>query len=123
MTPRPTLSHQDGPNMSPDGPRVSQHGIRVYLRGVTGCVSSVVLGPGMMCPYVIGRDSWDRGGQESVVRPVFNSPQDLGEEALTERTRFRVETERPHDIVIVVVVVVVVVECYCFLINIIVVVV
>ena len=106
ITPRPTLSHQDGPNMSPDGPRVSQHGIRVYLRGVTGCVSSVVLGPGMMCPYVIGRDSWDRGGQESVVRPDFNSPQDLGEEALTERTRLTVETDFPDNIVIVVVAVV-----------------
>ena len=93
--------------------------------GVTGCVSSVVLGPGMMCPYVIGRDSWDRGGQESVVRPDFNSPQDLGEEALTERTRLTVETDFPDNLVIVVVVAVVavVVECYCFLINIIVVVV
>ena len=76
----------------------------------------------MMCPYVIGRDSWDRGGQESVVRPDFNSPQDLGEEALTERTRLTVETDFPDKLVIVVVVVVVVVvECYCFLINIIVV--
>ena len=74
---------------------------------------------GMMCPHDIGRDSWDRGGQESVVRPDFNSPQDLGEEALTERTPDLFETERPHDIVIVVVVV----ECCCFLINIIVVVV
>ena len=67
----------------------------------------------MMCPYVIGRDSWDRGGQESVVRPDFNSPQDLGEEALTERTRLTVETDFPQDLVIV--------ECCCFLINIIVV--
>ena len=56
----------------------------------------------MKCPDGIGRDSWDRGGQESVVRPDFNSPQDLGEEALTERTRLRFETERPHDIVAVV---------------------
>ena len=47
----------------------------------------------MLCPHEIGRDSWDRGGQESVVRPDLNSPQDLGEEALTERTRRRVETE------------------------------
>ena len=67
----------------------------------------------MMCPHDIG--------QESVVRPDLNPPQDLGEEALTERTRLTVETERPHDILIVVVVVVVVVECCCFLINIIVV--
>ena len=67
----------------------------------------------MMCPHDIGRDSWDRGGQESVVRPDFNSPQDLGEEALTERAPRRKETERPHDEVIVV-------EYYCFLINIIV---
>ena len=59
----------------------------------------------MMCPHDIGRDSWDRGGQESVVRPDFNSPQDLGEEALPERTPDLFETERPHDIVIVVVVV------------------
>ncbi len=47
----------------------------------------------MLCPHDIGRDSWDRGGQESVVD--CNSPQELGEEALTERTRLRVETERP----------------------------
>ena len=67
----------------------------------------------MMCPYIIGRDSWDRGGQESVVRPDFNSPQDLGEEALTERTRLTVETDFPDNLVIV--------ECCCFLINIIVV--
>ena len=65
----------------------------------------------MMCPYVIGRDSWDRGGQESVARPDFNSPQYLGEEALTERTRLTVETDFPQDLVI---------ECCCFLINIIV---
>ena len=73
----------------------------------------------MMCPHVIGRDSWDRGGQESVGRPDFNSPQDFGEEALTERTPDLFETDFPHNLVIVVVVV----ECYCFLINIIVVVV
>ena len=70
----------------------------------------------MMCPYVIGRDSWDRGGQESVGRPDFNSPQDLGEEALTERTPDLFETDLTHYVVIVV-------ECCCFLINIIVVVV
>ena len=75
-----------------------------------------------MCPHDIGRDSWDRGGQESVVRPDFNSPQDLGEEALTERTRLTVETDFPDNLVIVVVVVVVV-ECCFFLKNIIVVVV
>ena len=42
----------------------------------------------MLCPDDIGRDIWDRGGQESV--EFFNSPQELGEEALTERTRSRV---------------------------------
>ena len=68
----------------------------------------------MMCPHDIGRDSWDRGGQESVGRPDFNSPQDLGEEALTERTPDLFETDFPQDLVI---------ECCCFLINIIVVVV
>ena len=67
----------------------------------------------MLCPHDIGRDSWDRGGRESVVCPDYNSPQDLGEEALTERTDLFLETERPHDEVIVVVVV----ECYCFLKN------
>ena len=63
----------------------------------------------MWCLDGIGREIWDREGQESVVRPDFNSPQDLGEEALTEWTRLTVETERPRDIVIVVVVVAVVV--------------
>jgi hypothetical protein len=42
----------------------------------------------------------------------LETPQDLGEEALTESTRRRVETERPHDEMII--------ECYCFYINIIV---
>ena len=60
----------------------------------------------MWCLDGIGREIWDREGQESVVRPDFNSPQDLGEEALTEWTRLTVETERPRDIVLVVVVVV-----------------
>ena len=69
----------------------------------------------MWCLDGIGREIWDRGGQESVVRPDFNSPQDLGEEALTERTRLTVETDFPDNLVIVVV------ECCCFLINIIVV--
>ena len=40
----------------------------------------------MLCPDAIGRDSWDRGGQEYVVRPDLNSPHELGEKALTERT-------------------------------------
>ena len=62
----------------------------------------------MWCPHDIGREIWDREGQESVVRPDFNSPQDLGEEALTERTRLTVETDFPQDLVIVVVV-----ECCC----------
>ena len=66
----------------------------------------------MWCPHEIGRDSWDRGGQESVGRPDFNSPQELGEEALTERTPLGEGTERPQDEVIV--------EYYCFLKNIIV---
>ena len=56
----------------------------------------------MLCPDKIGRDSWDRGGQDSVV--FCNSPQELGEEALTERIPKRKETERPHDEIIVVVV-------------------
>jgi hypothetical protein len=32
----------------------------------------------MLCPHEIGLDSWNRGGQESVVRPDLISPQDLG---------------------------------------------
>ena len=51
----------------------------------------------MMCPYDIGRDSWEWEGQESVEWPDLNSPQELGEEALTEWTRNTVETERPLD--------------------------
>ena len=38
----------------------------------------------MWCLDGIGREIWDREGQESVVQPDFNSPQDLGEEALAE---------------------------------------
>ena len=38
----------------------------------------------MWCPHDIGRDSWEWDGQESVVWPDLNSPQELGEEALTE---------------------------------------
>ena len=72
--------------------------INGLLCGISGRPNST----NVLCPDKIGRDSWDRGGQESVVRPDFNSPQDLGEEALTERTRLRGETERPHDTVIVV---------------------
>ncbi len=67
------------------GPRC----IHGFLCGISGRPSSMY----MLCPHDIGRDSWDRGGQESVVD--CNSPQELGEEALTERTRLRVETERP----------------------------
>ena len=68
----------------------------------------------MQCPDGIGREIWVRVGRESVVRPDFNSPQDLGEEALTERTPLQEETDRPRYKVIVVV------EYYCILINIIV---
>ena len=32
----------------------------------------------MVCPDNIGRDSWDRGGQEAVVCPDCNSPQEFG---------------------------------------------
>ena len=60
----------------------------------------------MWCLDGIGREIWDREGQESVVRPDFNSPQELGEEDLTEWTRLTVETERRRDIGSVVVVVV-----------------
>ena len=48
--------------------------------GISGRPSSMY----MWCPHDIGRDSWDRGGQESVARPDLNSPKNLGEEALTE---------------------------------------
>ena len=32
----------------------------------------------MVCPDNVGRDSWDRGGQEAVVCPDCNSPQEFG---------------------------------------------
>jgi len=38
----------------------------------------------MWCPDGIGRDSWDRGGRESVGWLAPNSPHRMGEEALTE---------------------------------------
>ena len=65
----------------------------------------------MLCPYDIGRDSWEWEGQESEEWPDLNSPQELGEEALTEWTRNTDETEWPLDEIIV--------EYYCFLIIII----
>ena len=40
-------------------------------------------------PHAIGRDSWNRGGQESVVWPDSNSSQGVEEEALTERSPLR----------------------------------
>ena len=58
--------------------------IKGFLGGISGRPSSMY----MLCPHEIGRDIWDRGGQESV--EIFNSPEDLGEEVLTERTRSRV---------------------------------
>ena len=79
------------------------------MGGIIGSPGSM----NMVCPDNIGRDSWDRGGQESVV--FCNSPQEMGEEALTELIPFR----KYVVIVVVVVVVVVVVEYYFFLINII----
>ena len=47
----------------------------------------------MMCPDEVGRDSGDRGGQASEVFQDWKSHQDLGEQALTERTLLGVETE------------------------------
>ena len=89
------------------GPTWGSLGINGLLCGISGRPNST----NVLCPDKIGRDSWDRGGQESEL--ICNSPQELGEEALTERTPKRKETERPHDKVIVVVVVVVV-ESYFF---------
>ena len=49
----------------------------------------------MMCPDEVGRDSGDWGGQESEVCQDLKSHQELGEEALTERTLLGIEAERP----------------------------
>ena len=76
--------------------------INGLLCGISGRPNST----NVLCPDKIGRDVWDRGGQDSVV--FCNSPPKLGEEALTERIPKRKETERPHDEIIVVLVVVVV---------------
>ena len=53
----------------------------------------------MMCPDEVGRDSGDWGGQESEVWQDLKSHQELGEEALTERTFLGIEAERPKILV------------------------
>ena len=49
----------------------------------------------MMCPDGVGRDSGEWGGQKYAVLRDWKSHQELGEEALAERTLLGVETERP----------------------------
>ena len=49
----------------------------------------------MVCLHGEGRDSGDWGGQESEVCQDLKSHQELGEEALTERTLLGIEAERP----------------------------
>ena len=66
----------------------------------------------VLCPHEIGRDSWDRGGQDSVEQPDLNSPPRIwGKKPSLKVVPLRGETERPLDEVIIVV------ECCCFLIN------
>ena len=71
-----------GPRGSPSGPHGEVVGCmgasRVSMWYISGRPNSMY----MLCPYDIGRDSWDREGQQSVL--FCNSPQELGEEALTE---------------------------------------
>ena len=51
----------------------------------------------MMCPGDVGRDSGEWGGQESEVLQDWKSHQELGEEALAERTLHEVEMECPKN--------------------------
>ena len=74
--------------------------LRGALCGISGRPNSMY----MLCPYDIGRASWDRGGQQSVL--FCNSPSRIG-----GRSPHRGERSVPTTPVI---------ECYCFLINIIV---
>ena len=57
----------------------------------------------MWCPDGIGRDSWDRGGRESVGWPALNSPQKGGRVSSVSVR----ETDRPWSKIIVVIIVVV----------------
>ena len=50
----------------------------------------------MVCPDNIGRDSWDRGGQESVVCPGLTPPKNLGEETPRGVDLLLVEADRPQ---------------------------
>ena len=45
---------------------------------VVCCIIGSPRSMNMVCPDNIGRDSWDRGGQEAVVCPDCNSPQEFG---------------------------------------------
>ena len=45
---------------------------------VVCCIIGSPRSMNVVCPDNIGRDSWDRGGQEAVVCPDCNSPQEFG---------------------------------------------
>ena len=70
-------------------------------------VFSVVRSSRMWCPHDIGRDNWVWGEQKTL--EMMNSPHELGEVALTERSPCREETGWPLDEMVVVVV-----ESYSF---------
>ena len=63
----------------------------------------------MKCPYVIGRDVWDREGQESVDRSRLKFPPSRGKKPSPKGVFNRSETGRPRFKMVVVVVVAVVV--------------
>ena len=63
----------------------------------------------MWCPDGIGRDSWDRGGQESVGWLAPDSPRESGKKPSPRVSGLLDETNRLLYVVIVVVVVAVVV--------------
>ena len=60
---------------------------RVFTLDMNGSLCCIIGRPPSMnmgCPDDIGREVWDRVGRESVDCLDPNSPQELGEEALTE---------------------------------------
>ena len=64
-------------------------------------VFTVVRDSRMWCPDDIGRDSWVRGEQEAL--KMMNSPNEVGDEAPTERSPCREEAGWPLGKMIVVV--------------------
>ena len=57
-------------------------------------VCSVVRDSRMWCPHDIGRDSWVWGEQETLW--MMNSPHEVGEEALSERSSLSGGSGVPH---------------------------